>query len=185
MPPDSYQVERMDTLAHALYGATLFSRTGLAGGRKGPLDANGKRRPVDWTLFTAAGFSVLPDLASIGIYFLDLILNSQTPTFHHLPAYVFQLYNATHSLLVAGLASLILLKVCKPLFIPSLAWWFHIIMDIFTHGLGRFQTPFLWPLSDYAFNGLNWWQNHWLIAVYWVVLPLLWALIFLQRRHLI
>jgi len=115
---------------------------------------------IDWTMFAAAGFSILPDLVSVGIYFLNLIFNSQTPSFHHLPTYVFNLYNATHSLLIAGLVSLILLKAWKPLFVPSLAWGFHIILDIFTHGLGRFQTPFLWPLSDYAFAGLNWWSGY-------------------------
>ncbi len=137
---------------------------------------------IDWTMFAAAGFSILPDLVSVGIYFLNLIFNSQTPSFHHLPTYVFNLYNATHSLLIAGLVSLILLKAWKPLFVPSLAWGFHIILDIFTHGLGRFQTPFLWPLSDYAFDGLNWWQTGWLIAAYWGALPLLWAFIYFPRR---
>ena len=56
----------MDILAHALYGATLCSRTGLGGGlacRGAPA-----RRP-DWTVWAAAGFGVLPDLASIGLVF--------------------------------------------------------------------------------------------------------------------
>lgn len=173
----------MDTLAHALYGATFFSRIGLVGGfikRAGSAD---KLLTMDWTIFAAAGFAVLPDLASIGIYFLNLILNSQSPTFHHLPRYVFDLYNATHSLLVAALVCLILWKIWKSLFIPSLAWIFHIVLDIVTHGHGRFQTPFLYPLSNYAFDGLNWWQNPWVVAAYWGALPLLWALIYFQRRR--
>ena len=111
----------MDTLAHALYGVTFFSRIGFAGCFKKKLDDSEKRWNIDWTIFAAAGFAVLPDLASIGIYFLNLILNSQSPTFHNLPSYVFDLYNATHSLLVAVLVCLILWKIWKPLFIPSLA----------------------------------------------------------------
>jgi len=173
----------MDTLAHALYGATLFSRSGLAGCFRQKNDDPAGRRKTDWTLFAAAGFAVLPDLASVGIHFLDLILNSHSPSFHHLPSYVFDLYNVTHSLPVAALASLILWKTWKPMFIPSLAWVFHIVLDIFTHGHGRFQTPFLYPFSEYAFDGLNWWQHPGVIAVYWGALPLLWILIYFYRRQ--
>ncbi|MBU0713794.1 MAG: metal-dependent hydrolase [Verrucomicrobia bacterium] len=175
----------MDTLAHALYGVTFFSRIGFAGFFKNKFNGSVKRWNVDWTIFAAAGFAVLPDLASIGIYFLNLILNSQSPTFHHLPRYVFDLYNATHSLLVAVLVCLILWEIWKPLFIPSLAWIFHIGLDVFTHGHGRFQTPFLYPLSNYSFDGLDWWINPWVVAVYWGALPLLWAFIYFQRRKLI
>ena len=173
----------MDTLAHALYGVTFFSRIGFAGCFNKKFDGPVKRWNMDWTIFAAAGFAVLPDLASIGIYFLNLILNSQSPTFHHLPRYVFDLYNATHSLLVAVLVCLILWKIWKPLFIPSLAWIFHVGLDIFTHGHGRFQTPFLYPLSFYAFDGINWWQHPWVVAAYWGALPLLWAFIYFLRRR--
>lgn len=173
----------MDTLAHALYGATLFSQTGLAGVFKKQVNGAVKHRAIDWTIYASAGFAILPDLASVGIYFLNLILNSQAPTFHYLPRYVFSLYNVTHSFFIAALACLILRKAWKPLFIPSLAWIFHIVLDIFTHGRGRFQTPFLWPLSEYAFDGLNWWQNHWVAATYWGVLPLLWMFIYFQHKR--
>jgi hypothetical protein len=38
----------MDLLAHGLYGATVCSRSGLAGGRTGSVDAGGRPR-ADWT----------------------------------------------------------------------------------------------------------------------------------------
>ena len=120
----------MDTLAHALYGVTFFSRIGFAGCFKGKLAGPVKRWKMDWTIFAAAGFAIWPDLASIGIYFLNLMLNAQSPSFHHLPRYVFDLYNATHSLLVAVLVGLILWKIWPRMFIPSLAWIFHIGLDI-------------------------------------------------------
>ena len=173
----------MDLLAHALYGVTFCSRIGLAGCFRKPPAGPIEHWNTDWTILAAAGFAVLPDLASIGIYFLDLILNLQSPSFHYLPGYVFDLYNASHSLLVAVLVCLILRVVWKPLFIASLAWILHIGLDIFTHGLGRFQTPFLYPLSTYAFDGLNWWQHPWVMAMYWGALPLLWAFIYFQRRR--
>ncbi|MBI3985823.1 MAG: hypothetical protein HY343_02800 [Lentisphaerae bacterium] len=61
----------MDTIAHALYGATLFSRSGLAGGVKGAVDGQGRRPLFDWTAWAAFGFGILPDLSSIGLYFND------------------------------------------------------------------------------------------------------------------
>ncbi len=46
----------MDILCHALYGATLCSRTGLAGGGLGTPSAW-----RDWTLKAAVGFSLMPE----------------------------------------------------------------------------------------------------------------------------
>ena len=60
----------MDTLLHGVFGAALCSRTGLAGGRRGPVDAQGRRAFVDWTLWAAFFFGIFPDLASLGIHFM-------------------------------------------------------------------------------------------------------------------
>ncbi len=71
----------------------------------------------------------------------------------------------------------------KPLSLPALAWPFHIFLDIFTHPLGRFQTPFLYPISDLAFNGISWWMHPWFIRAYWGLLPLIWLGIVMARRR--
>lgn len=173
----------MDTLAHAIYGATLFSRTGLAGGLRGPVNALGQRVDFDWTFWAAFGFGLLPDIASFGIYFTQTMLNGQGISFHAIPAYVFALYKLTHSLILAMACLGMLRLICKPLFLPALAWPFHIALDIFTHPLGRFQTPFLYPLSDYVFDGMAWWMNPWFIRAYWFLLPILWLGITLARRY--
>ena len=172
----------MDTLAHAMYGATLFSRTGLAGGLRGPVNAQGKKIAIDWTFWTAFGFGLLPDIASIGIYFTQSALNGDGISFHALPAYVFVLYKLTHSLVVAFIGLGLIRLFWKPWLLPALAWPLHICMDIFTHPLGRFQTPFLYPLSDLAFNGISWWRHHWLMWVYWGLLALIWLGIVMARR---
>ena len=166
----------MDTLAHAVYGATLFSRTGLAGGLRGPVDAQGRRMAFDWTLWAAFGFGIFPDIASIGIFFTQAALHGDVISFHALPAYVFVLYNLTHSLVLAFIGLGLIHLLWKPLFIPALAWPFHIGLDIFTHPLGHFQTPFLYPLSDYAYNGIAWWMHPWFIRAYWSLPPFTWLL---------
>ena len=172
----------MDTLVHAVYGATLFSRTGLAGGLRGPVDARGGRKAFDWTVWAAFSFGLLPDIASIGIFFTRTILNGDGINFHALPAYVFVLYNLTHSLVLALIGLGLIRLFWKPLFIPALAWPFHIGLDIFTHSLGHFQTPFLYPLSDFAYDGMAWWMHPWFILVYWSLLPVIWLGIAIARR---
>jgi len=59
----------LETITHALIGAALCSRTGLAGGRRGPSPrADGGQRLWDWTMPTALAFGLLPDMASIGLH---------------------------------------------------------------------------------------------------------------------
>lgn len=169
----------MDIVGHALYGATLCSRTGLAGGRRG---ARGVRGRWDWTLWAAIGFSLMPDLASIGISFAQMIIRGGAPSFHAIPPYVYMLYNVTHSMLVACLFVLVVRLVARPLFVPALAWPLHVFLDIFLHGTGRWQTPVLWPLSDWHINGVNWWQYYWVPLTYWGILPMLWLALHMGRR---
>ena len=171
----------MDILAHALYGATFFSRTGLAGGRRGATVARGTFSH-DWTVWTAAGFGAMPDLSSIGVFFTQMLISGNSPSFHSLPPYVFVLYHGTHSLVVAGLLLLALRAVARPLVIPALAWPLHILMDSFSHGDGRWQTLVFYPVSDWHLHGVNWWQHPGLILTYWGLLPVLWIGIHLWRR---
>lgn len=168
----------MDILAHALYGATCFSRTGLAGGRQG------SRKPYsqDWTVWAAAGFGALPDLASIGVYFTQTMTRGDAPSFRDIPPYVLVLYHGTHSLLIAGFFLAALLTFARPLAIPALAWPLHILMDSFSHGDGRWQTLMLYPFSDWHFHGINWWQHPDFILLYWGTLPALWLGLHLWRR---
>lgn len=171
----------MDILAHALYGATVCSRTGLAGGRAGnPLPRN----PYisDWTAWLAAAFGVLPDMTSIGLFFARMLLNGSSPSFHHLPPYVFVLYHCTHSLLVAGLVVLLLRRVNRTMAIAALAWPLHLLMDSVTHDDGRWGTHLLYPLSDWHWHGVNWWEHPAVMLVYWGSLPVLWIAIHLWRR---
>ena len=36
------------------------------------------------------------------------------------------------------------------------AWGLHVVMDIPLHSADFFPTPFLWPLSEWTFNGWEW-----------------------------
>ena len=172
----------MDTLAHAVYGATLFSRAGLSGGLRRRKDSSNGRALIDWTFWAACAFGILPDIASIGVYFAGSALAGEGISFHGIPGYVFALYNITHSLIVASIALGVMRLVSRDLFVTAFAWPLHIAMDIFTHSRGRFQTPFLYPISDISFDGISWWMHPWFVRVYWGLLPAIWICIAIARR---
>lgn len=172
----------MDILAHALYGATLFSRTGLAGGHRGAAACRGSFA-YDWTVWAAAAFSVLPDLGSIGLSFAEMMLRGQSPSFHGLPSHVFLLYHGFHSLVIAGVVVALLFMWARPVAVPAFAWPLHVLMDSLSHGDGRWQTLLLYPVSDWHFHGMNWWQAPGLMLAYWSALPMLWLGIRLWRRR--
>ncbi len=161
----------MDTLAHAAIGGLLFSRL---------------RRPVwkDWTFWTACSFGILPDIASFGAYTVNMIFSGEIPEMirrtlsgglmaaappvESLPAYIGWNYAFTHSLIVVLLAGLFIRLFWKRGFLPFLAWPMHILCDIPFHGGSYFQTPLLWPVSDWSFNG--WSLNFGIVGCYWALL---------------
>ena len=81
--------------------------------------------------------------------------------FHHVHIGL-PLYAAGHSLLVfAGVYGLCSL-VARRAVVPLLGWLLHILMDIPTHSYSYHATRFLWPLSNYGFDGVAWWTP-WLL----------------------
>ena len=110
-----------------------------------------------------------------------------------IPAYVFQLYDISHSLVVFSFAFLLVWAIRKNLPVPQgssrqtgplwemLAWGFHIVMDIFTHSDAFFPTPFLWPISDFHVNGMSWGQPQIFISNV-TLLAILYAYWWYRRR---
>ncbi len=136
----------MDIISHGLYGGVLVGR---------------KSKKSYWTAFF---FGIAPDLFSFGIFSAVVWLGYASgpdwgvgpvdPAL--IPQYVHSAYNVTHSLVVFLFAfALVWLLRGKPMW-EMLGWLFHILLDIFTHSLSFFPTPFLWPLFDYRFPGTSW-----------------------------
>jgi hypothetical protein len=73
-----------------------------------------------------------------------------------IPQYVHILYNISHSLILFAIAVALLYKYYRRLFVPFLAYGFAVALDIPTHTTSFFATPFLWPISSYKFDGVNW-----------------------------
>lgn len=171
----------MDTLVHGVIGAALFSRTGLAGGRRGPVDGRGRRRFSDGTLWGAFFFGVFPDLASLGVHFMMDLFAGHGVRWHGIPDFIFVLYRITHSLAGLALCYGLLVGCKRALWLPALAWPVHVLMDVPTHGDGRFITPLLWPFSDWGFSGWSWWQFPSIFYGSWIVAGALWLAVIVLR----
>ncbi|MDD2235908.1 MAG: hypothetical protein PHP44_08485 [Kiritimatiellae bacterium] len=167
----------MDTITHTMLGAALFSRTGLAGGLRGAVRRNGSPRLVDWTFWAALFFGAFPDVASLGIHLIPRLLLDGYGMWRDIPPYIFTLYRCTHSLVIIAVCLLFVRLLFRPLFIPMLAWPFHVITDVFTHGPGRFQTPILYPVSDFKYAGVNWWEHPEITTTAWAVTVAFWMAI--------
>lgn len=129
-------------------------------------------------------FGVLPDLLSLGLPFLAFFFGDRGGNFFKdLQDTTLIRYRYMHSLLPTLLASGALRLVCKPLFVPSLAWPLHVVTDSFTHGVGKFHTTLFYPLSTWGFDGVRWWEHPGVILAYWLVLPVIWLGLWSWRRR--
>lgn len=171
----------MDTLVHGVIGAAICSRTGLAGGRRGPVDAHGVPRKTDWTLWAAFLFGIFPDVASLGIHFLADFFVGNGVRWHAIPPFIFTLYNITHSLTGMVIGYFLLVAWKRSLWLPALAWPLHVLMDIPTHGAGVFMTPILWPFSNAGVVGWNWWQTNFIFYGSWLFALGLWLAVAMLR----
>ena len=171
----------MDIAAHVLYGMTLCSRTGWAGGRTGHSLGVWRR---DLTLLAASVFSLLPDAVSMGIPLLmHLLARADGNFFVRFGGQDLISYRCMHSLVIAGAVCLLIGLWRRRWLAPVLAWPLHVVMDSFSHSDGKFRTTLFYPLTDWGFNGVSWWQSGTLMVAYWAMLPLLWAALFLWRRR--
>ena len=130
----------MDVFAHGLWSYAVFH----------------KKKYV----WLATLFGVLPDILSFGILFVINIVNGNfhrwPPALSTLPKWLFAAYNLTHSFIMFLFVFILIFLLTKKWFWPLTAWAVHILIDIPTHSFKFFPTPFLWPLSDYKFDGVSW-----------------------------
>ncbi len=136
----------MDIVSHGMWGGLAFGRA---------------HKKSFWTAFI---FGISPDLFSFGIFSIMNVLglvsgpdwSAGTPDMSSIPSYVHQLYNVTHSLFVFALVFCLVWAIRKKPLYEMLAWPLHILMDIPTHSIKFFATPFLWPFTDYKVDGTSW-----------------------------
>jgi hypothetical protein len=149
----------MDFVSHALWGGVSFGR---------------KNKRI---FLLAAGISILPDILTEGLFSVLYLLNiGSMPGWEHghpnisdYPLFAETLYNITHSLIAFAMVfGLFWIVSRRPVWIVA-AWGLHILIDIPTHSLALFPTPFLWPVSEIKVDGIGW-DNPVILAIDMVLL---------------
>ncbi len=174
----------MDVFAH-----TLWANAGARKVNESLEKKHKKPISVGWTGF----WGVFPDLFAFGIpitiSILGLIFGNVAFgdfSHHDIPGQQglsAELYNYSHSLVIfAGMFLLTWLFLKRPPY-ELLGWALHILIDIPTHRLGFYPTPFLFPISAYRFPyGISW-ADSWFMIVNYSALAIVFSRFFLKKKQ--
>lgn len=131
----------MNIVAHGLWGAALTPQKYF--------------RQIKWAIF----WSIFPDILWGSLTVPYWLIRGSFPTdWFDSPWWFYHLYGFGHSFIIWGGAFIISFLVLKRPYWPILFWLLHILVDIPGHT--HFLTPFLYPLSKYAFPGLFTWSDY-------------------------
>lgn len=164
----------MDIFSHGLWAGAAYKAINKKA--KKPLNA--------WL----AGFwGIFPDLFAFTIPFIWLLWNLAFAglNFSDIPRSdlvepaprdslpIFRLTSLLYSLSHSAIIFFIVFGIVYLIFhrpIWELGGWFiHILLDIPTHSYQFYPTPFLWPVSDWKFDGFSWGTLWFLILNYLAV----------------
>jgi len=136
----------MDIFSHTLWGGGLF----------------GFRGHFKLALF----FGAFPDLISFGLFFIVRVLDGNfmlgPPSLNSVPPWVFFTYHLGHSFITAFIVIALISLWKKNVALAMLGWPFHICLDFPFHAILDFPTKILWPVSDFAIDGIPWWNAPWI-----------------------
>ena len=145
----------MDYFAHGFWSFILFNKI---------------KKPIYAVLF-----GLLPDSTSWLIFFIYNLITSKfafaPPIISQVPQWTFTLYSISHSLIIAIVIITITSLIFKKLILFMLAWPIAIIMDVFTHTKEFLPTPFLFPISNYKFDGISWGEP-WFMGLNYIIIIL-------------
>ncbi len=176
----------MDVLAH-----TLWANAGARAGNKLSQKKGGSfHTNVGWTAF----FGIFPDLFAFTIPFVlafyKVIFGGQSLSGlrdHHGLAGGFDtaayLYQFSHSLVVWAFVFGVVWYFAKRPRYELLGWALHILIDIPSHAIGFYPTPFLFPISEYRFPYGVSWSNTWYMIINYSALAFVWVRIILKKMR--
>ncbi|MBI4276464.1 hypothetical protein HY629_01345 [Candidatus Uhrbacteria bacterium] len=158
----------MDFFAHGLWTSVVYWKE--------------RRRDWLWAIF----FGVMPDFVAFGPFFIEEFREHATLFRHHevslIPTYVYMMYNLGHSLVVFGLVfTLVWWLRGRRVWWPLGGWALHVLLDIPTHSIEFFGTPFLFPFASYRFDGIPW-SHPWFLTINWVALVIVYSTL-VVRKH--
>jgi hypothetical protein len=172
----------MDIFAHALWVGI-----GIA--------AASRHMPIPRGIALATvGMAVLPDLAHLlplvagggGLQTLVDYALARPGTEPVLAPWVallaHHLHCIPHSAVIAGAATLFVLRWGRWLLAPLLGWWSHIVIDVFTHSADFYPVPVLYPFTQRGFDGLAWNTPGFQVVNYSAIAVALLVLVLTRRR---
>lgn len=177
----------MDILAHTLWAN--------AGARAANAVAEKKNKKLHISPGWAAFWGVFPDLFAFTIpfalrFYYLLIGSTAFSKFFERPSLpalaqdvhsqggfdiAHYLYNYSHSLVIWAVVFIIVWIIFKRPRYELLGWALHILIDIPSHILAFYPTPFLFPLSDYRFPFGIQWSNQWFMIINYCALLVVWG----------
>lgn len=174
----------MDLLAHTLWTT--------AAARKANKLAEKNNKKFKLNLIWTAFWGIFPDLFAFTFPFLIsawiIISSGEFAGFfsaNHKLADSFDLahtlYQYSHSLIIFILVFVIVwIFLKRPPWI-LFAWLLHILIDIPSHALDFYPTPFLFPISNYHFPYGVRWSNEVFMIVNYSLLLIIWGNILMKK----
>lgn len=170
----------MDILAHTLWAS--------AGAREANKISAQKNNKLHINVLLTGFFGVFPDLFAFTIPFIArfyLLFTGKInadgfagrPDIGSSVGFdlAHTLYQYSHSLVIWAVVFMIVWFYYKRPRYELLGWALHILIDIPTHVLAFFPTPFLFPISDYKFPYGMQWSNTYFMMVNYTLLLLVWG----------
>lgn len=179
----------MDIFSHALWAGAVYKAVNLK-----------KKTGKKFNFWLAAFWGMFPDLFAFAIPFVWMffLLISGKMHFGEWPSpettepiarsfpfsYLAQtLYSYSHSIFIFAIIFLIAYLLFKKSAFILGGWLLHIVMDIPTHSYKFFPTPFLWPISNWKFNGISWATPWFLILDYGLLVIIYGTLFYTSRKQ--
>lgn len=93
------------------------------------------------------------------------------------------LYQFSHSLVIFFMVFVLVWVIYRRPRYELLGWALHILIDIPSHVLAFYPTPFLFPISDYRFPYGIQWSNMWYMIINYTLLAVVWISILLTKNE--
>ena len=175
----------MEILAHTLWTTAAARKANAVAKKKGKL----YQLNILWVGF----WGIFPDLFAFSLPFFvsfSKVISGQQnfvsfSTRHQVAdgfTLAHSLYFYSHSLVIWVLVFLIVWLLCKRPPWILFGWALHILIDIPSHALGFFPTPFLFPISDYRFLYGVAWRTPWFMIANYCTLALVWGSIIFRKK---
>ncbi|MFH1207562.1 MAG: hypothetical protein V1668_03065 [Patescibacteria group bacterium] len=152
----------MDTASHGAWGALVVRKAGLVG----------------WAVLTGALPDIIPALYELVRHPRKYIRGLVSKSLGDNPSDAYlHIYHWAHSLLPISFVTIIVSIFTPTGWMLAAPYYLHIFLDIFTHR-GRWATRIFYPVSDFHFEGFDWWRYNWISIANWATIAVVGVFIF-------